>query len=117
MKLFECQACGQPLYFENTRCESCTRCLGFLPERLDMTALEPDREGWKPLADPMRRVRFCVNAEHEVCNWLIPAESGDAYCAACRHNRVIPNLSQPENVERWRRLETAKHRLFHTLLK
>ena len=23
MKLFECQNCGQPLYFENTRCESC----------------------------------------------------------------------------------------------
>jgi len=22
MKLFECQGCGQPLYFENTRCES-----------------------------------------------------------------------------------------------
>ena len=31
MKLFECQNCGQPLYFENTRCESCGLRLGYLP--------------------------------------------------------------------------------------
>jgi hypothetical protein len=118
MKLFECEACGQPLYFENGYCESCGRRLGFLPDRLDMTALEP-REGnlWRPLAEPERRVRFCANAEHDVCNWLVPAEDGSPFCAACRHNRVIPDLSQPLNLERWRRLETAKHRLFYTLLK
>jgi len=116
MKLFECQACGQPLYFENTHCESCGRRLGFLPHRQEITALEPDGAQWRPLAEPERPVRFCVNAEHDACNWLVPAASADAYCAACRHNRVIPDLSRPENVERWRRLEVAKRRLFYTLL-
>ena len=38
MKLFRCQACGQVLYFENTRCESCGRRLGYLPELGTMSA-------------------------------------------------------------------------------
>ena len=36
---------------------------------------------------------------------------------ACRHNRTIPDLSQPQNLARWRKIEFAKHRLFYTLLK
>jgi hypothetical protein len=40
MKLFECQNCRQPLYFENTRCESCGRQLGYLPARDTVTALQ-----------------------------------------------------------------------------
>ena len=47
----------------------------------------------------------------------MPAASGEAFCAACRHNRTIPDLSQAENVARWRRLELAKRRFFYTLLK
>jgi len=41
--------------------------------------------------------------------------AGDVYCAACRHNQMIPDLSIPENGRRWRALEGAKHRLFYTL--
>jgi len=44
----------------------------------------------------------------------VPA-GGDVYCVACRHNRTIPNLSQPRNQEHWRRIEIAKHRLFYSL--
>ena len=117
MKLFECQFCGQPLYFENARCESCGRRLGFLPSNQEISALEWNGEAWTALAEPDRSFRFCANAESDACNWLIPADSLDRYCLACRHNRVIPNLSQPQNIERWRRLEAAKRRLFYTLLK
>ena len=63
------------------------------------------------------RVRFCSNAGRDACNWLIPAESADAFCAACAHNRTIPDLSDVANEARWRRLESAKHRLFYTLLR
>jgi len=42
MKLFQCQNCGQPLYFENTRCERCGLALGYLPDRETITALKPD---------------------------------------------------------------------------
>ena len=38
------------------------------------------------------------------------------YCAACRHNHVIPDLSVPGNDALWARMEAAKHRLFYTLL-
>jgi len=40
MKLFECQHCGQPLYFENAHCEGCSRRLGYLPSKEIMAALE-----------------------------------------------------------------------------
>src|SRR5580692_265079 len=120
MKLFECQNCGHPLYFENTRCESCGLRLGYLPAREAISALRPDGEDknlWRALASPNERYRFCANAQYEVCNWLIPADSSEQYCAACRHNRTIPDLSVEGNRERWRRMEVAKHRLFYTLLK
>jgi hypothetical protein len=116
MKLFECQHCGQPLYFENTHCESCERKLGYMPEREIMTALESDHGVWRALADDAR-YNYCANADHGVCNWLIPAESTERFCVACRHNRTIPNLSQPDNLINWRKIEIAKHRLFYTILK
>ena len=121
MKLFQCQNCGQPLYFENTRCERCGLALGYLPERETITALEPERGSrnpnhnvWRALADG-NTYRYCANAAYDVCNWLIPEARADDYCAACRHNRMIPDLSFADNLGKWRALEVAKHRLFYTL--
>jgi hypothetical protein len=117
MKLFECQNCGQPLYFENRKCGSCGARLGYLPDEQTVTALQPDGELWRALARPNRSYRFCANAAHDVCNWLIAANEPEQFCIACRHNRTIPNLSDPENLRRWRLIEVAKRRLFYTLLK
>ncbi len=128
MKLFECQRCGQPLYFENIRCESCGRSLGYLPSKETISALEQDEDKvkqeqerssptWKALAEPGARYRYCANVQHGVCNWLISADSPEEFCLACRHNRTIPNLSAPENFANWQKIEIAKHRLFYTLLK
>lgn len=128
MKLFECLACGQPLYFENTACESCGRRLGFLPESRVLSALESVQrrdnvETWRALAAPEQQYRFCCNAAQDACNWLVPAEADGApvdqepYCQACAHNRTVPDLSVPENITNWRRIESAKHRLFHGLLR
>lgn len=118
MKLFECQNCGQPLYFENTKCESCGARLGYLPKEQTVTALRPAGDSlWHALARRHARYRFCANAAHDVCNWLIAAHEREQFCVACRHNRTIPDLSQPENLRRWRLIEVAKHRLFYTLIK
>lgn len=120
MKLFECQHCGQPLYFENTRCESCGHDLGYLPSKETITALEQDKDDkrdWRARAEPQGRYWYCGNAQYGVCNWLILAHGPEQFCAACRHNRTIPDLSQPENAANWRKVEIAKHRLFYTLLK
>src|SRR5450631_3033352 len=92
MKLFECQNCGQPLYFENTVCESCGLQLGYLPSQETITALQEDRGAWHALAEPEGRYRFCANAQHGVCNWLVAADGPEPFCAACRHNRTIPDL-------------------------
>jgi hypothetical protein len=131
MKLFECQHCGQPLYFENIRCESCGRSLGYLPSKEAISALEriqgkakeegANQDGanqiWQALADPGARYRYCANVQQGVCNWLVDADSPENFCLACRHNRMIPNLSTPENLANWQKMEIAKHRLFYTLLK
>jgi hypothetical protein len=124
VKLFACQSCHQTLFFENVACERCHHVLGYLPDGDDLSALElvEGEEGtadaWHPLSDVASggTYRFCANAEDGVCNWLVP-EGGDAYCIACHFNRVIPDLSIEGNGERWRRLETAKHRLIYTLLR
>lgn len=119
MKLFTCQSCGQVLYFENTTCTQCQHRLGYLPEEEAMSALEPDGDAWQALGarDETRRYLFCRNARHDVCNWLVPADSGEDFCLACRHNRIVPNLAEPGNIEHWRALEVAKHRLFYSLLR
>lgn len=118
MKLFKCQRCAQLLYFENVRCERCSHRLGYMPEANVLSALEPESgDEWRPLAAPDRRRRFCANAAHEVCNWLVSDDSPETYCIACRHNRTIPALSQPSDLLAWTKMESAKHHLFYTLLK
>ncbi len=118
MKLFECQHCGQLLYFENTRCERCRRALGYLPDRTLLTALTPeDGDRWRSSAAPEQAFRFCANAAHDACNWLLPADRAETYCRACQLNRTIPHLETPGNLLRWQRLESAKHRLVYGLLR
>jgi hypothetical protein len=118
MKLFECQHCGQLLYFENTRCERCGHVLGYLPDRALLSALAPqDGQRWRPLAAPEALQRFCANAVHDACNWLVPAAASRTFCQACRLNRTIPDLGPPDHLLRWQRLEAAKHRLVYGLLR
>ncbi len=118
MKLFECQHCGQLLYFENTRCERCEHVLGYLPDRTMLSALTAGGiDRWRPLAAPDEPFRFCANAVYDACNWLVPADGPDSFCRACRLNRTIPNLDAPENLLLWQRLEAAKHRLVYGLLR
>src|SRR5215470_4914082 len=119
MKLFECQNCGQALYFENVRCESCGMSLGYLPPKETVTALEPEVKNkqpaapnpppvaepkpdrWKALAEPRGHYRSCANTQHGVCNWLVPDDSPELFCLACRHNRTIPDLSVADHLANW----------------
>lgn len=117
MRLFNCQHCDQVLYFENTKCERCGHRLGYLPDDNTLSALEPEGDAWQALAVPGGTHRFCANAAYGACNWLVPTGAPGDYCTACRHNRMVPDLSVPANVEAWRKIELAKHRLFYTLLR
>ncbi|MBS1032996.1 zinc-binding metallopeptidase family protein [Gluconobacter cerinus] len=122
MKLFSCQCCQQALYFENIACESCHHPVGYLPGLATLTALEPTGTGrWHPVEEQVQHAElvYCANHAYDACNWLTtPDRSGrPAICFACRFNRTIPNLDNPKNLERWRKIEVAKHRLFYTLLR
>jgi hypothetical protein len=153
MRTFVCQVCGQPVYFENFRCTHCGATLGFLPDRLRLSALEQGDDGlWRVPASqpadagpagapslfsrwlgrpsatgtppnptappPAAAYRKCGNYEqHDVCNWMVPADSGETFCAACRPNQVIPNLARPGNLDRWFRIERSKRRLGYGLLR
>ncbi len=114
MKLFSCQGCGQLLYFENWRCEACGRLLGYLPDRAELTALEADGTA---LAAPEMPYKFCKNNDLGVCNWMVRADGAEEFCAACRHNRIIPDLSVAGHDRLWGRIEAAKHRLFYSLMR
>jgi hypothetical protein len=116
MQLFECGFCRQPLYFENDHCESCGHRLGYVPETMELVPLEAGDGAFVVPGAPERRYRFCANATHDVCNWLIATGEREDFCLACRHNRTIPALTTPENRRLWRLVEQAKHRLFYTLI-
>jgi hypothetical protein len=117
MKIFTCEACGQKLFFDNIACERCGRRLGVLPDTLSMLALDPDGDRWRPVNSQSNGLRFCANAEFGVCNWLVAADSDAAYCAACQHNRTIPDIGDPTKLAQWRKLEFGKHHLFYSLIR
>jgi hypothetical protein len=117
MKLFKCQSCQQVLYFENSVCVKCGHRLGYVPEIATLSALEPEGESWRALAAEGGSYRFCANAQQAACNWLVETSSPDGFCLSCRHNRMIPDVTRPANLEAWQKIEIAKHRLFYSLLR
>lgn len=116
MKRFACQVCGTEVHFDNTYCVSCGSRLGFVPSLFEMSAVEETDEGLRAVAAPDLPVRFCENASHDICNWLVDTGTQDLFCIACRHNTTVPDLSVPDNVGNWRRIELAKRQLFYAIL-
>jgi hypothetical protein len=102
-------------------CLTCDHSLGFLPSALDVSALEPVGNGnWRPLArnHSGQMHRFCDNGrQHQVCNWMVPADDAEPLCVSCRLNTVIPDLSVQGNRERWHKLEIAKRRIIYSILR
>ena len=135
MKLFQCQCCGQVLYFENTVCLRCGNMLGYLPDEDRMIAVAADGPVWRALPGVPQRVagksdiaadpgplRFCRNWERSACNWMHRSAAGDGsgsagYCLACKHNRTVPDLSTADHVALWTKIEAAKRRLVYTVLR
>jgi hypothetical protein len=116
MKRFDC-ACGARVFFENVGCLSCGSELGFLPDVGRVSAITLDASGqYIAAAEPAARYRKCQNYAIEgVCNWMVHTDEENPLCQACRLNQVIPNLSEPENREKWARVEVAKRRLVYSL--
>jgi hypothetical protein len=115
MKTFTC-ACGARLFFENSTCLVCSRELGFLPDRLTLSALEPRGDGRYQPTNGQGDYEKCQNyVEQGVCNWMIPTGEPQALCPACRLNNVIPNLDNADSRALWAEVEKAKRRLIYSL--
>jgi hypothetical protein len=124
MRTFHCDHCGHPVFFENVRCLKCGSALAFLPHRLALCAVEPadGKPGLWRRRD-QRRVshrfyRMCANHDrYQACNFAVPEHDPNELCVSCRQTRILPDLSIPENIARWYKIEVAKRRLFYTLAK
>jgi len=128
-KQFHC-ACGHAVFMDNTQCLACGAQLAFFPDRGEVLAIMPAVPLVQPPEDPVALERWtpmgaatsglyrrCANLEMPaVCNWVMPDSDPYTLCLACRLNRTIPDLSIPENGERWYKLESAKRRLVAQLL-
>ena len=110
--------CGNRIFFRNTLCLACRSQLGYLPETGRLAALDPGPVAgiWHAEGHAGDR-RLCANREAPAwCNWTLAADDAGRYCVACRLNRTIPRLADPENALYWSKLEIAKRRLVSELI-
>ena len=118
MRVFLCDQCQHAVFFGSVRCLHCGSTLGFIPERLEMTALEPmDSAGiWqrRAAAHP-EHYRLCGHAVQTGCNFTVAATDPEALCVSCRQTRWLPDLSDAANHRRWTQIEHAKRQLYYTL--
>nr|WP_272211840.1 putative zinc-binding peptidase [Marinicella sp. W31]MDC2877728.1 putative zinc-binding peptidase [Marinicella sp. W31] len=118
MKIFECDHCGQTVYFDNEVCVACGHRLGFDPDTIAIYALKPtDQVNWHKADDSERTFRFCANASFGVCNWLLPEGGAEEFCPCCRHNNLIPDTGTEAGLNRFRRIVAAERHLFYSLLR
>lgn len=118
MKLYTCSNCHSLIYFENNICLHCGYSLGFDSNMLSLITLIPDVDHlFLNVQNKNEKYRYCKNAEYGTCNWLIHAIQDLEYCQACELNRIIPDLTNEENLRRWKNIEIAKHRLIYSLLR
>lgn len=119
MRLFTCSNCGNPVHFDNSVCVNCNSRLGFDSDKLVMHALAPaGGTDWTVIGGSTdTAVHFCANADHDICNWLVPAGSQNSYCVACSYNRIVPVADNPEGLSRWQKISAAQRHLFYSLLR
>ena len=118
MKPYACPNCARLNHFEVRVCPNCKFTLGYDPDSDQFLFLGDDATTWRAASGDAHAVVVCENNnEFAVCNWLVPAVGDQPRCIACRHNNTIPDLTAPGVPERWGKIEAAKRRLFHTLLR
>jgi len=119
MKTFHCDKCSHQVFFENTVCFHCGSMLGYQPALRRVNSFEPTDDGlWRSLnrLDEGKLYKQCANyVQHDVCNWMLPADDPHDLCESCQLTVVIPALSSEKNHVLWSRLEAAKRRLLFSL--
>lgn len=118
MAPYPCPNCKRLVHFEVRVCPACAFTLGYDPASDGFLFLGDGATTWRGGGGEPHDVVVCANNNaYGVCNWLVSTSDSTPYCRACRHNRTIPDLSVATVPERWGKIEAAKRRLFHTLIK
>ena len=118
MKVYSCSNCSNLIYFENNICLKCSFPLGFDASALSMVTLKAESNNqFFNIKEKKEKYKYCSNAQFGTCNWLIPVNQESSFCRACELNRLIPDLTNPDNLKRWTNIEIAKHRLIYSLLR
>jgi hypothetical protein len=105
MLSFACGHCGQLVFFENTVCLNCSTKLGFVPERLELLALEGES------AEGLYR---CANLALATCNWMV-TEPG-RLCRSCELTRTRPHDADSAGLIAFASAEAAKRRVIMQVL-
>ena len=122
-RVYRCR-CGNVVFFQNSSCLNCGAALGYEPHLGQVFPLEPGRQSrtWQLMAHPQEIYQRCGNLlTAAACNWLVKVNSEgngqvNSLCVSCRLNRVIPDLSFPQNELLWGRIEVAKRRALSSLV-
>ncbi|MEG3765271.1 zinc-binding metallopeptidase family protein [Alteromonas sp. 14N.309.X.WAT.G.H12] len=115
MKKYKC-TCGNALYFSNSLCLSCQRPVGFLTDAQVISSCDVNSDGHWIATVNGKAYKQCANyAQLNVCNWLIPLDDPNHLCQSCVLTETIPDLSKPDNLKLWFRMEQAKRHLIYTL--
>ncbi len=118
MAPYPCPNCKRLNHFEVRVCPACAFTLGYDPAYDGFLFLGDGATVWRDGDSQPHDVVTCANNnEYAVCNWLVSTHDSTPYCRACRHNRTIPDLSVAGVPERWGKIEAAKRRMFHTLIR
>ena len=121
MKRFRCNRCKHLLSLENELCMGCGSRLVFVPELSEILAwgsAEDSITEERSLSAQQQRYRLCQNyIDSNTCNWAVPADDSNPLCVSCRLTQIIPDLTIPQNLSRWYKLEIAKRRLIVGLLR
>lgn len=118
MRPFACPNCRRLNHFEVRVCPGCHATLGYDPGIDRFRFLADGATVWRDRDGEIAEVVVCANNNaYQICNWLVGAHDETTLCLACRHNRTIPDLSEPSVPPRWAKIEGAKRRLFHTLIR
>jgi hypothetical protein len=105
MRSFACGHCGQLVFFENSLCLHCQTPQGFVPERLELVALEG------AAAEELDR---CANFELIGCNWMVSGVG--RLCRSCELTRTRPGDSDVIGIAELADAESSKRRVIMQLL-
>ena len=105
MLSFACGHCGHLVFFENTVCLNCATPQGFVPESLELVALE---------GTAASALNQCANQAVASCNWMV--DTPDTLCRSCELTRTRPNDADAIGLAEFARAEAAKRRVIFQLL-